>query len=62
MLKLRDRYITDPKQIANPFKKYFANIGNELAISIPTVPQTPFEYLKTPTCNSLALFPATKAG
>ena len=50
----------DPKQIANAFTKVFANIGNKLAKSIPTVPQTPFQYLKTPTCNSFALFPATR--
>ena len=55
-----NKEVTDPKQIANTFNKYFANIGNELAKSIPTVSQTPFEYLKTPTCNSFALFPAIR--
>ena len=55
-----NKEVTDPKQIVNAFNKYFANIGNELAKSILTVPQTPFEYLKTPTCNSFALFPVTR--
>ena len=51
--------ISDPKLIANAFNKYFGNIGNNLASSIPDVHKTPSDYLNTPTCNSFFISPTT---
>ena len=39
--------LADPKQVANAFNNYFANVGVNLARSIPKVNKLPLEYLKT---------------
>ena len=51
--------MTDPHMIANAFNNYFANIGKELASSIPLVYKSPIEYLKDSLCNSFYIFPTT---
>ena len=51
--------LTDPKQVANAFNKYFANMGVNLARSIPKVNKLPLEYLKNPVSNTFYLFPIT---
>ena len=51
-----DNAITDSHMIANAFNDYFANIGKDLANSIPTVQKSPFEYLKDPPCDSFCIF------
>ena len=51
--------LTDPKQVANAFNKYFANVGVNLARSIPKVNKLPLEYLKNPVSNTFYLFPIT---
>ena len=55
----KDNAITDSHMIANAFNDYFANIGKDLANSIPTVQKSPFEYLKDPPCDSFCIFPTT---
>ena len=54
--------IFDPKSIANAFNDYFANIGGNLASSIPTcsTSQTAREFMSSPICDSLFLSPVTK--
>ena len=37
--------LTDTKSIANAFNKYFANIGNHRASTIPNVDKSPQGYL-----------------
>ena len=49
--------ITDRHTIADMFNTFFANIGKDLACSIPNAEMSPLEYLKTPLCNSF--FPIT---
>ena len=51
--------MTDPHMVANAFNNYFANIGKELASSIPLVYKSPIEYLKDSLCNSFYIFPTT---
>ena len=51
--------MTDPHMIANAFNNYFANIGKELASSIPLVYKSPTEYLKDSLCNSFYIFRTT---
>ena len=53
--------LTDPKVVANAFNNYFANVGANLARSIPDVNKSPLEYLKNPLCNNFYLFPVTPA-
>ena len=51
--------ITDPKAIANAFNNYFANIGGNLASSVPSASQTANELIPPPICDSLFLCPVT---
>ena len=51
--------ITDTKSIANAFCKYFADIGDRLASSIPNVIKSPLEYLNTSNPDSFFIFPVT---
>ena len=51
--------ITDPVAIANTFNNYFANIGGNLASSIPSSSKPANEFMPPPICNSLFLCPAT---
>ena len=51
--------ITDVKDIANEFNYYFANIGINLAKSIPENHQKFTEYLSNPQTHSFYLFPTT---
>ena len=53
--------LTDPKVVANAFNNYFANVGANLARSIPDVSKSSLEYLKNPLCNNFYLFPVTPA-
>ena len=49
------------QQIANEFNKYFANIGPNLAQSLPDTPNIPsyHSYLKGDFVNSFSLFLTT---
>lgn len=49
--------MTDLHMIAIAFNYYFANIGKDLASSIPLVNKSPTEYLKESLCNSFYIFP-----
>ena len=51
--------VTDPQMIAEMFNNFFANIGKDLACSIPNVEMSPLEYLKTSFCNSFFISPTT---
>ena len=51
--------ITEPKLVANAFNNYLANIGKNLESEIPSVSNSPMEYLNNPVCNSLYIFPVT---
>ena len=44
--------ISDPKEIANKFNDYFANIGKSIASEIPIACKDPMAYLGNPVCNS----------
>ena len=56
--KSEDRTLTDPMEIANRFRKYFANIGPKLSRSIPSV--NPFRsYLRVNNHPSINLNPTT---
>ena len=48
--------LTDIKSIANAFNRYFANIGNHLASTIPNVDKSLQEYLTSHSCGSFYLF------
>jgi len=53
--------VNDKQQIANEFNKYFANIGPNLAQSLPDTPNIPsyHSYLKGDFVNSFSLFLTT---
>ena len=45
--------ITDPKAIANEFNNYFANMGANLASSIPSALKTGNEFMSPPICDTV---------
>ena len=51
-LRVNDRKIASPTEVANVFNTYFSSIGNDLTKSIPIVEKTPREYLHNPVCDS----------
>ena len=51
--------ITDTKEIANAFCRYFANIGDQLSSTIPDVSTSPLDYLNKSTSDSFCIFPTT---
>ena len=51
--------ITDPMTIADSFNNYFANVGTNIANSMPDTQKLPSDYLKTPLSKSFYLFPTT---
>lgn len=51
--------IIDQESIANAFNEFFANIGSNLASSIPSATQTAREFMSPPICDSLFLAPLT---
>ena len=53
--------IIEPKLVANAFNNYFANVGKTLASEIPSVPNSPMEYLNKSMCNSFYVFPTTRS-
>ena len=53
-----DREIVDQESIANVLNEIFANIGSNLAGSIPSVTHTAREFMSPPICDSLLLSPA----
>ena len=58
-IALENCEMTDPKSIADVFKNYFANIGSNLASSIPTATKTASEFMPPPIRDSLFLSPVT---
>lgn len=53
-----NKILSDPKQIAHSFNSFFANIGPNLAATIPATPHKFTEYLKPMQANSLFMKPA----
>ena len=51
--------LTEPKAIANAFNQCFANIGNNLAKSIPDYDSTPQHYFNNQSYNTFYLFPTS---
>ena len=51
--------IVDQQSIANVFNDFFANIGSNLASSIPSVTHNTGEFMTPPICDSLFLSPVT---
>ena len=54
-----ENVLTDSKSIANAFNNFFANIGNNLATSIPSVEATPMDFMSNQQLNSIFLNPIT---
>ena len=52
--------LTDPKDIANSFCKYFANIGPELASKIPHQNVSTRTFLNSNNSESIFLYPTNK--
>lgn len=51
-LRVNDREIVTPVEVANAFNTYFSSIGNNLTKSTSTVETSPMEYLCNPVCDS----------
>ena len=49
--------ITDPKQIADELSSYFVNVGDQLASQIPSVNESPMNYLKCPSSSRFYFSP-----
>ena len=58
-LRVNDRVIVSPVEVANAFNTYFSSIGNNLTKSISNVEISPMEYLCNRVCNSLFIYPTT---
>lgn len=54
-----NREITDIKEIADAMCKYFANIGDQLASTIPNMNKSPLDYMTLPNPDSFYIFPVT---
>jgi hypothetical protein len=58
-LEIGNLKVTNRQSIVNAFNDYFANIGPNVAKTIPVANTTPLQYMPNPLCNSFALFPVT---
>ena len=58
-VEIDSQKITNTIDIANAFNTYFANIGSNLAASIPSLAVSFTKYLKSPTLQNFALYPTT---
>ena len=54
-----NREIVDQESMVNVFNEFFANIGSNLASSIPSVTHTAGEFMPSAICDSLFLSPVT---
>ena len=63
ILKLVDnnKEIIDPKQTADTFNTFFANVGKELEKGIPTVNKNPADYLPDPASKTFFILPTTSS-
>ena len=61
IIKLVDnnQEIINPKQIADTFNTFFANVGKELEKRIPTVNKNPADYLPDPASKTFFILPTT---
>ena len=51
--------VTEPKEIADTFNSYFAEIGNNLANTVSSTDTTPQQYLNNQTYDTFYLFPTS---
>ena len=58
-LEIGNLKVTNRQSIVNAFNDYFANIGPNVANTIPAANTTPLRYMPNPLCNSFALFAVT---
>ena len=58
-LRVNDRELVSPVEVANAFNTYFSSIGNNLTKSISIVEKSPMEYLCNPVCDSFFIYPTT---
>src|SRR6218665_787429 len=59
LLKVDERVIRDPNEIAQHFNGFFSGIGNSLAQKIPPSEKNPEDFMMSPICNSFALIHTT---
>src|SRR6218665_3997107 len=59
LLKVDERVIRDPNEIAQQFNAFFSEIGHSLAQKIPPSEKNPEEFMMSPMCNSFALIHTT---
>lgn len=52
-LRVNDRDIVSPVEVANAFNTYFSGIGNDLTKSISIKEKSPVGYLRNPVYDSL---------
>ena len=58
-LRINDREIVSPVEVANAFNTYFSSTGNNLTKSISIAEKSPMEYLCNPVCDSFFIYPTT---
>ena len=59
-IRLKNKNIEDPKEIANVFNSYFSTIGENLAKNIPSSNKHFSRFLGQPNANSIYFSPTTK--
>ena len=59
-LEIEGRKVTNDKEIADNFNKFYASVGDTQAKTIPQTDKDPMSYLKNPSVNSMFLFPTSK--
>ena len=59
-LEIEGKKVTNDKEIANSFNKFYASVGETQAKTIPPTDKDPMSYLTTPSVDSMFLFPTSK--
>ena len=59
-IKTNDSIIEDPQEIANKFNEFFANVGPNLAKTIPTTTKQPVDFMKGNFLDSMYLSPTNE--
>ena len=59
LLRYDDVELVESKSIANAFNKFFANIGNNMAKSVPSANTSPHSYMPTRQNKIFYFFPTS---
>ena len=58
-LRVNDREVVCPVEVANAFNTYFSSLGNNWTKLISIVEKSPMEYFRNSVCDSFFTYPTT---